>query len=275
MIVFLIDADNLSAPAWVDEACRRLEADAGSIAVRRAYGSGENLKGLTEVIHAWAIRPFINLALSKNTTDVALAADAMELACLTPRPTLIAIGSGDADFLPLVVRLRERGIRMVCVSERSKMAQEAAHAYDEVMYVGSNAASSRSAKSANTQATAIAVQPGPASSPKAETKKTRAKKTVAAPALAQPPTAKKAAAKKTPASAVMVTVTVAQILNAAPTLKDGEAQALGEIVRQLHDAKLLGKNASSPKFFNKHPQHFELTPTRQPNQVRYIPVPRA
>ena len=273
MIVFLIDADNLSAPAWVDEACQRLETDAGSIAVRRAYGSAENLKGLNEVMHDWAIRPFANLALSKNTTDLALAVDAMELACLTPRPTLIAIGSGDADFLPLVVRLRERGIRMVCVSERSKMAQEAAHAYDEVMVVGSNTSSSRSAKSANTRATAIAVQPGPAPSPKAETRKTPVKKTVATPALAQPPAAKKAAAKKTPASAVMVTV--AQILNAAPTLKDGEAQALGEIVRQLHDAKLLGKNASSPKFFHKHPQHFELTPARQPNQVRYIPVPRA
>ena len=167
MIVFLIDADNLSAPAWVEEACRRLEADAGSIAVRRAYGSPENLKGLAEVMHEWAIRPFLNLALSKNTTDVALAVDAMELACQTPRPTLIAIGSGDADFLPLEVRLRERGIRMVCVSERSKAAHEVAHAYDDVMYVGSSAASRRSPRAANTTAESIAVAPVPAPIPKA------------------------------------------------------------------------------------------------------------
>ena len=84
MIVFLIDADNLSSPDWVDEACKRLEAEEGSITVRRAYGSADNLRGLSEVMHAWTIRPFLNLALSKNTTDVALAVDAMELACLTP-----------------------------------------------------------------------------------------------------------------------------------------------------------------------------------------------
>ena len=61
---------------------------------------------------------------------MALAVDAMELECQSPKPTVIAIGSADADFVPLVVRLRERGIRMICVSERNKMASEAIHAYD-------------------------------------------------------------------------------------------------------------------------------------------------
>ena len=73
-------------------------------------GSAENLKGLSQTMLAWAIRPFVNLSLSKNTTDVALAVDAMELECQSPKPTVIAIGSGDADFVPLEVRLRKRGI---------------------------------------------------------------------------------------------------------------------------------------------------------------------
>jgi hypothetical protein len=47
----------------------------------------------------------------------------------------MVIASGDLDFVPLVVRLRERGIRVLCVSERSKMAQDAVRAYDEVIYV--------------------------------------------------------------------------------------------------------------------------------------------
>lgn len=42
MIVFLIDADNLSSAAWIEEACSSLEAAEGSLAVRRAYGSAEN-----------------------------------------------------------------------------------------------------------------------------------------------------------------------------------------------------------------------------------------
>lgn len=130
MIVFLIDADNLSSPAWVEEAGSSLQVSEGRMGVLRAYGSADNLKGLAQTLQAWAIRPFVNLALSKNTTDVALAVDAMELACQAPKPAIVAIGSGDADFLPLVVRLRERGIRVICVSERSKMAAEAAHAYD-------------------------------------------------------------------------------------------------------------------------------------------------
>src|SRR3989338_8875781 len=102
MRVFLIDADNLSSPAWVDEAFQALETAEGSIAVRRAYGSAENLKGLADTLRTWAIRTFVNLSLSKNTTDIALAADAMEFACQQPAPAMIVIGSGEADFLPLV-----------------------------------------------------------------------------------------------------------------------------------------------------------------------------
>lgn len=105
MKVFLIDADNLSSSAWIEEAFNSLEATEGTLAVRRAYGSAENLKGLAQTMLAWAIRPYVNLSLTKNTTDVALAVDAMELACQTPKPSVIAIGSGDADFVPLVVLL--------------------------------------------------------------------------------------------------------------------------------------------------------------------------
>ena len=136
MIVFLIDVENLSVPAWIEEAFQKLEQSRESIAVRRAYGSADTLKRVAPVLLARAIRPFANLSLSKSTTDVALAVDAMELSCLTPVPTTVVIGSGDADYVPLVVRLRERGIRMVCVSEPAKLSPEALPWYDEVILVG-------------------------------------------------------------------------------------------------------------------------------------------
>lgn len=136
MNVFLIDADNLNSGPWIDEAFRVLEEAQGVLPVRRAYGSAENLKALADTLRTWAVRPYVNLSLSKNTTDIALAADAMAFACQTPAPGLIVIGSGDADFSPLVVRLRERGIRVWCVSERSKMAREALPVYDRVILVG-------------------------------------------------------------------------------------------------------------------------------------------
>ncbi|AVT10891.1 NYN domain-containing protein, partial [Paracidovorax avenae] len=69
-------------------------------------------------------------------------------------------------------------------------------------------------------------------------------------------------------------VTVQHILRHAPALAGGNIQPLGEIVKLLHDAKLLGKNAASTKLFKKFPHHFELSPSRQPNTVRYILPPR-
>lgn len=259
MIVFLIDADNLSSSAWIEEACSSLEAAEGSLAVRRAYGSAENLKGLSQTMLAWAIRPFVNLSLSKNTTDVALAVDAMELACQSPKPTVIAIGSGDADFVPLVVRLRERGIRMVCVSERTKMASEAVHAYDAVLFVGKE-----STKGLAKEAALEPVKKTPA-------KKAGVKK--ASTATATEPAAKKTTANKAPAaakSAAKEEVTLEQILQAAPALKTGQIQPLGDIVKLLHHAKLIGKNAASTKLFKRFPHQFELTPEKQPNQLRYL-----
>ncbi len=261
MKVFLIDADNLSSSAWIEEAFNSLEATEGTLAVRRAYGSAENLKGLAQTMLAWAIRPFVNLSLTKNTTDVALAVDAMELACQTPKPSVIAIGSGDADFVPLVVRLRERGIRVICVSERTKMASEAAHAYDSILYVGKEVASVRTKPAT----------PVPAPIKKPVAKKAPAK--VVKPTVATPPPVKKEPAKKAaPATkTIRITdVTLEQILDAAPALRSSQVQPLGDIVKDLHNAKLIGKNAVSTRLFKKFPEQFELSPEHQPNQVRYV-----
>lgn len=259
MIVFLIDADNLSSPAWVNEAITTIEATEGPIAVRRAYGSAENLKGLADSLRDWAIRPFLNVYLTKNTTDMALAVDAMELACQTPAPQTVVIGSGDADFVPLVVRLRERGIKVLCASEYRKMAPEAVKAYDGVIYVGRNAGSEKSAAKAPPAAKKT-VAPAPAA------KKAPAKKA---------PATKKAAAK--PASTATVTpadqVTKDMVLDAVPKLKTGEWLQISDAAKALHDKKLLSKNASSSRLFKRFPQSFELKPEKQPNQVRLINAP--
>ncbi|HEY8907210.1 MAG TPA: NYN domain-containing protein, partial [Rhodoferax sp.] len=263
MNIFLIDADNLNSGAWVDEAFRVLEETEGRLPVRRAYGSAENLKALGDTLRAWAVRPFVNLALSKNTTDMALAVDAMELACQTPAPGLVVIGSGDADFTPLVVRLRERGIRVVCVSERSKMGREAIPAYDRVILVGPEAAhqdalplvslavpARKTPRKTTTRKTAAspasADQAPPAKPPTAKTpaRKTASKttsrdKTVMAPSPENPATM---AAENTDNNAresekatsrvadmavnQMPVLDVAAILAAVPALQSGQPQSL-------------------------------------------------
>lgn len=216
----------------------------------------------------WAVRPFVNLPLPKNTTDMSLAVDAMELACMAPRPKLVVIGSGDLDFVPLVVRLRERGIKVVCVTERSKIAQDAVPAYDQVIYVGSDQVDRSKA-----------VEPGPmATAPvRAATKKAASKSPVVKSASQKPAAAKKAVAKKVPGKKTTGTasdaVTVPRILAAVPNLKAGQWQPLGDVAKVLHDEKLLAKSATSTKLFKKFPHHFELMPAGKPNQVRFI-LPR-
>jgi len=314
VIAFFIDADNLSSSTWVDEACRLLDAE-GHVSLRRAYGSAEKLKGLAEVLRTRLIRPYVNLSLSKNTTDVALAMDAMEASYATPSPTAIAIGSGDADFVPLVLRLRERGFRVLCISQKGKMAPEAVYAYDKVIFVGGGDAVSPQPEltlAAHGEAPvtvaklifvgaedAVTTEPGltaadhemepvtvakaAAAAKKIPVKKVAAKKvTNAAKVSGSTAVAKKAPAKKAAAVAKKSNtkksdatnpkpVTVADILKHAPSLKGGAVQPLGEIAKLLHDAKLLGKNAASTKLFKKFPHHFELSPVRQPNKVRYVP----
>ena len=269
MIAFLIDADNFSSPAWIDEAFQTLERTEGSISIRRAYGSAENLKGLADTLRIWAVRPFVNLPLPKNTTDMSLAVDAMELACMAPRPKLVVIGSGDLDFVPLVVRLRERGIKVVCVTERSKMAQDAVPAYDQVIYVGGDQVDRPKAVEPKPVATA----PVRAAAKKAATKSPVVKTTSPKPAAAKKAVAKKVPAKKT-TGAASDAVTVPRILAAVPNLKAGQWQPLGDVAKVLHDEKLLAKSATSTKLFKKFPHHFELMPAGKPNQVRFILPPQ-
>ena len=298
MNVFLIDADNLNSGAWVDEAFRVLEASEGVMPVRRAYGSAENLRGLSEALRAWAVRPFLNLSLTKNTTDMALAVDAMELACQTPPPKLVVIGSGDADFVPLVVRLRERGIRMVCVSERGKMGREAVAAYDRVILVGQEQALHESALAAGTIGGDPAAPVTLATTRKSTVKKAAAKKAPATQVPAVKAPAKKVAAKKAVSKTTqaqknlpfevpakdaapgvvmaenaanpMLQIDVAAILLAVPALQTGQPQPLAVVAKALLDAKLRGKNLTATKVLKKFPQHFALLPPEKPRTVTYM-----
>ena len=266
MIIFLIDADNLSMPSWIDEAFKKIESSEGVISVRRAYGRAENLKGLEEVLRVYAIRPYLNLYLTKNTTDLALAVDAMEFACQPRLPKTVFIGSGDADFLPLVVRLRERGIKTVCVSARNKMSKEAISAYNQVIYVGLDMATADqvSLEEANLPASIAKEMPA---------KKVVAKKLAAKKVAVKAIPAKKVVAKKVSNTPVVPSVVL--ILESVPSLSDGNWHPLGEVHKPLIDAKLIGKSAASTKIFNKFPHHFELAPLKIPNHVRYILPPKS
>ncbi|HLT43853.1 MAG TPA: NYN domain-containing protein [Luteimonas sp.] len=109
-IALLIDADN--APAAKIDAILNEVARHGVVNVRRAYGNwkSQNLSGWEKVLHEYAIRPIqqFNYSTGKNASDMAMVIDAMDL-LYARNLDGFAIVSSDADFTPLVMRVRNDG----------------------------------------------------------------------------------------------------------------------------------------------------------------------
>lgn len=261
-VALLIDADNLT-PAAIDTAFQYL-ADRGiSVTVRRAYGGHEKLAGMKDMLKRHAVRAFVNQG--KGTTDVALVVDAMDLLRDAALPAAVAIGSSDADFAPLALRLREAGKHVLCFAQGDKSAaDDLACAYDDVVYVDASPSSDRHAVAATAQ---------PATPRKTRVREAPAKKVAAKKAPARKTVARKSAAVREQPAVVeppMLPPEVQAILAAVPALKTGLPQPLGEVVKLLHDESVLSKRASSTKLFKKFHERFELSPGTQPNRVRYL-----
>src|SRR4028119_283482 len=112
-IALLIDADN--APASKIDVILAEVARHGAANVRRAYGNWKSphLKQWEATLHAYAIRPIQQFAHStgKNASDMAMVIDAMDLLHAGSMDAC-AIGSSDADFTPLVMRILTDGVKV-------------------------------------------------------------------------------------------------------------------------------------------------------------------
>lgn len=110
-VALLIDADNASASV-IDPVLTVL-ADLGTVNIRRIYGnwSKASLKGWSEVATRYALeaQQQFDLTKHKNATDMKMTIDAMDLLA-SGRVTAFGIMSSDADFMPLVTRLRQDGL---------------------------------------------------------------------------------------------------------------------------------------------------------------------
>lgn len=237
-VMLLIDADNVSADV-ISQAVEKVLTEQGAIHVRRAYCTAESAQKNLALFKRHSIRPIVNLSAGKNSTDIALAVDALDLV-LAERPQLVVIVSSDSDFAPLVIRLREKGCRVEGIGQQGKTGDETQAVYDAytVLAHGKAKAAAKAAKTAR-----------PA---KAERAPKAAK---AAPAPPPPPP---------------LPDDVQRILHAVPALLDGARLELGIAAERLRAAGLLAKSAPSTKLFKKHPQHFALSPEKQPNKVQFI-----
>jgi hypothetical protein len=128
-VMLLIDADNVSLDV-IEQAVAWVGKHFGGPHVRRAYCTAESAVKHQAAFKRLSIRPMVNLAAGKNSTDIALAVDAIDLT-LAERPDVVVIASSDSDFAPLVSRLREKGCRVIGVGQQGKTGDETRSVYDD------------------------------------------------------------------------------------------------------------------------------------------------
>ena len=253
-VMLLVDADNVSADV-IDQAVERVMADHGAIHVRRAYCTAESALSNLQLFKRHSIRPIVNLSTGKNSTDIALAVDAMDLV-MAERPNVVVVVSSDSDFAPLVIRLREKGCRVEGIGQEGKTGDDSKPVYDAFVDLAHRKAKP-AAKTGSRRGSAAGKAPMPMLAPAP----------VPAPAPAPAPAARPAPVER-PVPALADDVQ--RILDALPELRGGDKLELRIAAEGLRAAQLLAKNASSTKLFKKYPQAFALTPPTQPNKVQYL-----
>ena len=128
-VMLLIDADNVSLDV-IEQALALLLAQHGAVHLRRAYCTAESALKHQAAFKRLGIRPMVNLAAGKNSTDIALAVDAIDLV-VAEQPEVVVIASSDSDFAPLVARLREKGCRVRGIGQQGKTGDDTQAVYDD------------------------------------------------------------------------------------------------------------------------------------------------
>lgn len=118
-IAVLIDADNTQLTK-LEPVLHELSAY-GRIVAKKAYGNWKkpNLAKWEDEIKRLAIKAVqqFDYVSGKNTTDIAMVIDAMDL-LHNGMYDAVSLVSSDSDFTPLAVRLKESGIYVIGVGEK-------------------------------------------------------------------------------------------------------------------------------------------------------------
>ena len=300
-VMLLIDADNVSADV-IDQAVAMILAEHGAIHVRRAYCTAESALANLKLFTTHSIRPIVNLSTGKNSTDIALAVDAMDLV-MAERPDVAIIVSSDSDFAPLVIRLREKGCRVEGIGQLGKTGEDSKPVYDhffDIAHRKSRVAEKAAPAKRATRGRARLSAPAPATEPDEPAAAAAVSRPESAPAEAAPRRARSPRAPRTgragvasaPAEAAASAPSaplaphnadappprpakpampddLRRILAVLPELVRGGKMDLGLAAERLRSENLLSRSAPSSRLFKKYPDWFLLTPEQQPNKVEY------
>lgn len=109
----------------------------GKIIVKKAYADWGHYNKYTQDLHESAIE-LIEIPrrriTGKNSADIRLAVDAMDLAWSKEHINTFVIVSGDSDFSPLVSKLKENGKHMIGIGMKDSTSDLLAENCDEFIF---------------------------------------------------------------------------------------------------------------------------------------------
>lgn len=123
LIAVFIDFENLALGVKeqerndfrIDLVLKRL-LEKGRVVYKRAYCDWSRFRGVTRNLHAHGITMVDipeNKISGKNSADIHMVVDALDLAHIKPHIDVFALLSGDSDFSPLVSKLKENNKRVI------------------------------------------------------------------------------------------------------------------------------------------------------------------
>jgi uncharacterized protein (TIGR00288 family) len=109
----------------------------GKLIVKKAYADWSRYQGYTAPFHEAAIE-LIEIPkrtqTGKNSADIRLVVDAMDLAWSKPHVDTFVIVSGDSDFSPLVSKLKENGKHVIGLGMKGSTSDLLRDNCDEFIY---------------------------------------------------------------------------------------------------------------------------------------------
>ncbi|MEI8230404.1 MAG: NYN domain-containing protein [Candidatus Peregrinibacteria bacterium] len=109
----------------------------GKLIVKKAYADWSRFPAYTTPFHEAAIELIeipVRHMTGKNSADIRMVVDAMDLAWSKPHIDTFVIVSGDSDFSPLVSKLKENGKHVIGISIRGSTSELLADNCDEFIY---------------------------------------------------------------------------------------------------------------------------------------------
>ena len=140
-VAVLIDVENVGLSS-VQELFDQL-ANVGRIIVRRAYGDWSGTRARDrDRLQALGIEPItvFHSGSGKNSADIRLAIDAIELSFQSPVDTFVVVSS-DSDFVPLVGKLRAAGKTVIGAGPSAVASRSLVGSCDRYFYLDPKTAS--------------------------------------------------------------------------------------------------------------------------------------